>query len=411
MRSELANSRRADHTMPTKPTHSKRRTKRLKRRTPIGAPPGTMIADPAAPRPKIRVIAYGPDAYTDEHPRTLDHLKELLAAPNRPPVVWIDVVGLGDAATISGIGSLLGLHKLALEDVINVHQRSKLDLFPGSLFFVARMAEPPPADSPRDPLTTDQLSLFLGPDYVVTFQERPGDSFDPVRSRLREDVGRTRAMGPDYLAYALIDAAIDAYFPFLEGLGERLEAVEDRIVLGGNGDISSAEVHRIKRDLLTVRRAMWPLRDALGSMYRDTTPLIKPETRLFLRDCYDHTVQIIDLVETYREIGSDLMDVYLTQVNTRINEVMKMLAIIATLFIPLNFVAALYGMNFDPDASPWNMPELRSRYGYPAVLALMASIAAAMFVMFWRRGWIGRRKPPTPAPADPSRARVSGEQP
>ncbi len=391
--------------MAARPPHSKRRLKRLKRRTPIGAAPGTLIADPSAPKPVIRLIAFGPDVVEEHRIGNLPQLQEELRAPGRPPVVWIDIVGLGDAAVISGIGELMGLHKLALEDVINVHQRPKLDLFEGWLYFVARMAEPP--ESPAEPLTTDQLSIFLGPDFVVTFQERPGDNFDPIRARIRENVGRTRARGPDYLAYALLDAVVDGYFPFLERLGERLEAIEERVITGRR-DHTPAEIHRIKRDLLTVRRAMWPLRDALGSLHRDDTPMVKEETRLFLRDCYDHTVQVIDLVETYREIGSDLMDVHLSQLNYRTNEVMKLLAVIATVFIPLNFIAALYGMNFDPDVSPLNMPELRWRYGYPAALLLMLAVAGSMLVMFRRRGWLGGQSEsvrPPPAHGGPDGAR------
>lgn len=213
-----------------------------------------------------------------------------------------------------------------------------------------------------------------------------------MRRRIRENIGRIRSLGADYLAYSLIDAEVDAYFPALERLGEQLDAVEDRLIAGAKPAMEHGvrEVHQVRRDLLTIRRAAWPLRDALAVLYRDPTPLISDETRLYLRDCYDHTVQIIDLVETYREIGSDLVELHLTQVNNRINEVTKVLAVIATVFIPLNFVAALYGMNFDPSSSPYNMPELRWRYGYPAVLLLMAAVAAVTLSAFRRRGWIGR---------------------
>lgn len=373
-----------------------------------------MIADPASPKPSIRAMAYGPETLIERENLRPEQVREILDSPQRPPVVWIDVVGLGDAETIAALGQVLQLHRLALEDVINVHQRPKVDTFPEALFVVVRMAEPygPPAHaaSPSgesgetSTLGTDQLSLFLGKGFVLTFQERPGDCFDPLRRRLRENAGRTRSLGADALAYGLIDAAVDAYFPLIEELGERLGTVEDRIMTGPGGGSPVREVHRIRRDLLTIRRAAWPLRDALAVLYRDRSPLITDETRLFLRDCYDHTVQIIDLVETYREIGSDLVELHLTQVNNRINEVTKILAVVATVFIPLNFVAALYGMNFDPSASPYNMPELRWRLGYPAVLLLMALIAAGMVSLFVRRGWIRRPwKTGEPGEAEPRR--------
>src|SRR5688572_5892069 len=397
----------------------RQRKRKTHRRAPVGAAPGTMIVDPASPRPSIRVMAYGPEALLEREGLRPEQVREILESPSRPPVVWIDVVGLGDAETITSLGQMLNLHRLALEDVINVHQRPKVDAFVDALFVVVRMAEPAtphPSTSPPSPSTssqapaagpgaapakpaetlpgalgTDQLSLFLGKGFVLTFQERPGDCFDPVRRRIRENIGRIRSVGADYLTYSLIDAAVDAYFPIIEELGDRLDAVEERI-LSGSGASSVGQVHRIRRDLLTIRRAAWPLRDALAVLYRDRSPLISDETRLFLRDCYDHAVQIIDLFETYREIGSDLAELHLTQVNNRINEVTKILAVVATIFIPLNFVAALYGMNFDPDASPYNMPELRWRYGYPAVLLLMALIAGTMVSIFVRRGWITRRR-------------------
>jgi magnesium transporter len=230
----------------------------------------------------------------------------------------------------------------------------------------------------------------LGPNFVVTFQEKPGDCFGNVRQRLRAGKGLLRKSGPDYLAYALLDAVVDGYFPVLEVYGERLEHLEDQIVADMPADCL-LRIHDLRRDLLTLRRAVWPLREAINTLLRDAETIQK-ETRLYLNDCYDHTVQIMDLVETYREIASGLMEVYLSSMGNRLNEVMKMLTIIATIFIPLTFIAGIYGMNFDTEASPWNMPELEWAYGYPACLLFMATIAGILLAYFRRRGWIGSRR-------------------
>jgi magnesium transporter len=229
--------------------------------------------------------------------------------------------------------------------------------------------------------------MFIGDNYVLTFQERPGDCFDPVRDRLRKNKGRIRQLGSDYLGYALVDAAIDSYFPILETLGEEIEALEDEVVAAPK-PILVDQLHRIRRELLVLRRAVWPTREMLNTLIRDKLPQIKDTTQPYLRDCYDHTIQLMDIVETYREICSSLLDVYLSSLSTRLNEVMKILTIIATIFIPLGFVASLYGMNFDR-ASPFNMPELGWRYGYPFALAVMVAIVASLLWFFRRRGWIG----------------------
>jgi magnesium transporter len=209
-----------------------------------------------------------------------------------------------------------------------------------------------------------------------------------VRERIRKGVGRMRGAGPDYLAYALLDAIIDGYFPVLEHYGEYLEDLEDVLVHDPDEELV-ADIHNVKRDLLTLRRAIWPLRDALGALLREPVPLISHETHPYLRDCYDHTVQIIDLVETYRELGSGLMDMYLSSVSNRMNEIMKVLTIISTIFIPLSFIAGVYGMNFNPERSPLNMPELNWYWGYPFCLAIMGVVAAVLVGFFWRKGWLG----------------------
>ena len=229
--------------------------------------------------------------------------------------------------------------------------------------------------------------MFLGAQFLLTFQERPGDCFEPIRARLRSGRAKIRDRQADYLAYALLDAVIDGYFPVLEAMGERLEVLEDRVI-ARPADIEAAEIHEIKRDLLLLRRTVWPQREMVNALTRETSPYVTDQTRLYLRDCYDHTIQLMDIVETYREIATGLIDVYLSSVSTRLNEIMKVLTIIATIFIPLGFITGIYGMNFDRGASPWNMPELGWYWGYPVVVGLMAGLALGMLYYFYRIGWI-----------------------
>jgi magnesium transporter len=291
------------------------------------------------------------------------------------------VTGLADVSIIEAIGDAFDLHDLTLEDVINVYQRPKFEAYEDHAFIVMRMPTP---DN-----RTEQVSLFLGKGYVLTFQERPGDCFDPVRERIRRAAGRIRGQGAGYLAYALIDAVIDGYFPMIEAIGEDVEELEDDVI-GRPAPEQVDRLHHIKRELLMVRRAIWPTRDMVNALIRDGSRHVDESTRIYLRDCYDHTIQLMDIIETYREITSGLLDVYLSSLSTRMNEVMKLLTIIATIFIPLGFVAGLYGMNFDR-GSPWNMPELGWRYGYFFALGVMAAIALGLLFWFWRRGWIGTR--------------------
>ncbi|MBN2582898.1 MAG: magnesium/cobalt transporter CorA [Planctomycetes bacterium] len=354
-------------------------------RAPVGAVPGTFRIDPNAPRPVIDVMAYGPDDFVAEEIRDLTHLEELLAAW---PVVWVNVCGLGDEKVLNRLKDLFGLHPLALADVVNVSQRSKVEPYGDLLFVVTRMAT-----VQEHKLDTEQMSIFLGRRFVLTFQEHVGDCLEPVRDRIRHNAGRIRNLGTDYLAYSLLDAVIDAYYPLLEQYGEWLEDLEDQVI--SHPDVNT--VHRVRgarRDLLTLRRALWPQRDAVNALLRDPLPQVADETRIYLRDCYDHVSQLIDIIETQRELAAGLQDVYLSTVSNRMNEVMKVLTVIATIFIPLTFIVGIYGMNFDPDRSPWNMPELRWAWGYPAVLAVMATVAAGMLVYFRRRGWLGGGRRP-----------------
>jgi magnesium transporter len=359
--------------------HKGRKARTYRRRTPPGAPPGTLIVDSEAPQPVIRVMAYGPQAFTDQEVVDPHGVRDFL---NKWPVTWVNVEGLGNVETLRTLGSIFDLHGLALEDVINVHQRPKVEEYGQHFFIVARMARL------GERLETEQLSLFLGKNFVLTFQEGyPGDCLEPAREHIRKARGRIREAGADYLAYALLDAVVDSYFPILEAYGNRLETLEDELLTRLDHNIV-ARIHAAKRDLLTLRRAIWPQRETFNTLLRDVIPLITNETRLHLRDCYDHTVQLIDLVETYRELASDLTDVYLSSVGNRTNETMRVLTVIATIFIPLTFIAGVYGMNFNPSTSPWNMPELNWYWGYPFALALMIAVIVGQLVFFWRRGWL-----------------------
>lgn len=377
------------------------------RRAPPGAPPGTLIADPNAPAPEIQMISYGPDRGPDGFNRQkVASVDELPAVPAEHGVCWIDIAGLGDHETIRTIGERFNFHPLALEDTLNVRQRPKVEDYDDHLFIVTRMPvnDPagdedfaPPARSGSSggawahhagQLVTEQVAFFVGDGFVITFQERPGDVFEPVRTRIMKASGRIRSRGADYLAYALLDAAIDSFFPLLEAYGERVEDLEQEVVeRPESGHI--AHIHDLKRDLLTARRTIWPQREMLNTLVREESPLITDETRIFLRDCYDHTIQLMDMIETYREVASGLVDVQLSSVSNRMNEVMKVLTMIATVFIPLTFIAGIYGMNFDPGAGPWNMPELGWRYGYPAALVAMIVIGGILLLWFRRKGWLG----------------------
>jgi magnesium transporter len=351
-----------------------------------GAMPGALAVDPEAPHPVVNAIGYGPGGLEEA---TLDNAAELKKWIGRWPALWVNVDGLGDAKTLKKIGSLFGLHPLALEDVVNTHQRAKIEEYDDHLFFVCRMT------LSRRGLSTEQLSLFLGKGFVLTFQETAGDCFGPVRKRLRAGRGRICSSGADYLAYALIDAVVDEYMPLLDAYDERLDHVE-RAILAQPRPGSIGELYEIKRELLTLRRYLWPLRDSLNWLLRDETPLATPETRVYLRDCEDHSIRLLELIDHQRDMAASLLDLHLSLSGARMNEVVQALTMVATVFIPLSFIAGLYGMNFDGSASPLNMPELRWRWGYPFALALMASVAAGMLAFFRRKGWLGSRSMTTP---------------
>jgi len=291
---------------------------------------------------------------------------------------WINVDGVHETDMVQRIGSAFDLHPLAIEDIVHTGQRPKLEDYDSHLFVVLRMLR---WNEDRAEIDDEQVSLVVGDSWVLSFQEREGDVFDPVRERLLSDRGRVRKLGSDYLAYTLIDAVVDHYFTILEILGERIESLgEDMTENPTHGHLES--IRHLKRELLFMRKSIWPLREVLNAIQRDESRLVKDSTRPYLRDVYDHTIHIIDTVETFRDMVSGLMDVYLSSISNRMNEVMKVLTIIATIFIPLSFVAGLYGMNFA------YMPELQWRYGYFAILGVMAVAGIGMLVYFRRRKWL-----------------------
>jgi magnesium transporter len=342
-----------------------------------GSSPGTLVADPSKPQPEVSVIAYD-EEHVEERPKV--NVSQIASFLKKYKVVWVNVEGLGNTDVIKEIGDIFHIHQLVLEDVMTNHQRAKLEQYGENYFLISHMMEL------QDELKTEQVSLFIGRGFVVTFQDGPLDCFDRVRERIRKKAGRMRSAGADYLAYALLDSVIDCYFPVLEKYGERLEFLEDEIIEKCDRSTIS-KVHDVKRDLLIMRRAIWPLREAISNLLRDPSELFSKETLIFMRDCSDHAVQISDFIETFRELGADLMDVYLSNSSNRLGENMKLLTIITTICAPPTVVAAVYGMNFNPDVSKWNMPELNWEYGYPFALCLMIALTIITTGILWSQGW------------------------
>jgi magnesium transporter len=346
-----------------------------------GTAPGTLrpLEKPGAGPVRVTVIDYSPDRCEEKQVASIE---EVFPYRDTPTVTWINVEGLHDVELLQKLGRHFGFHPLALEDVLNCGQRPKIEDYGDYHFMVMKsLSRKKKEEEGTAELGIEQISFFLAGNYVITLQEEPGDSFEAVRERIRHGAtGQMRRMGPDYLLYALVDALIDEFFPVLESYGERVEELEDEVILRPEPAVLN-EIHRIKRELLLLRRTAWPEREVINALQREEAHLIKAETRVFLRDCYDHTIQVIDMIETYRDLASGLLEVYLSSTSNRLNEVMKVLTIISTIFIPLNFIAGVYGMNFH------RMPELSWAFGYPMALGLMAVTAGSLVVYFRRKGW------------------------
>ncbi|AEB09371.1 magnesium/cobalt transporter CorA [Desulfobacca acetoxidans] len=307
--------------------------------------------------------------------------EDFLKYQDRAGIRWLHLEGLEDLTLLQDLGAQLGLHVLALEDVVEGRAPVKVEDYSDYLFIVSRL----PTD--LEEFQDEQISIFLGADFLLSVQESHIDHFAIIRERLRHGQGQIRQHGADYLAYTLLDFAVDSWFPILGNLGERLDQIEDRLLNEPLGQ-PTTELQGLRRQLLRGRRLMWPLRESINYLLHHEGVLISERSRIYLRDCYDHTFQIIDLLENYRDMASGLIEVYLSSLNTRLNEVMKVLTVIATIFIPLNFLASLYGMNFKTNVSSWNMPELSWPFGYPFALGLMLIVALAMVIYFKRKKWI-----------------------
>ena len=343
----------------------------------VGSPPGTLIhvGEKKTEQSSLEMLHFDAETRIEQ---PLAHVGEATSFVKPGATTWINVTGIQDISLIEDIGRQYHIHPLTLEDVLNTTQRPKVESFDDYLFIVIKMLE---YDKEKDVISSEQLSLVLCKTVLITFQEDVGDVFTPVRERIRKGKGRIRTGGCDYLAYALIDAIVDNYFVILEKVGQRLEVVEETIDDDPDDNILE-DIHTIRRELIYLRKQVWPLREIITYLQKDGAPLISEATGPFLRDVYDHTIQVIDSIESFRDILSGLQDLYLSIISNRMNEVMKVLTIIATIFIPITFIAGIYGMNFS------HMPELTWRWGYPAVWLLIIGIAVVMIVFFRRKNWI-----------------------
>ena len=346
-----------------------------------GTVPGTLYIEEDAAPTKIVLIDY-----TEANATRVQVLKPEECTPylDTESVSWVDVCGLGSEDILQRMGKVFDLHPLVQEDVVNVPQRPKVEDYEDILVIIAQMVMPKPN---HEGFWIEQVSFVLGKHYLLTVQEEPlRDCFGPVRDRIRTNKGYVRKSGPDYLAYALLDAIVDGFFPVLEDYGERIEELENEVMLNPTRQ-TLEKIYQLRRGLLALRRSIWPQRDAINTLIRSGSKLISPNVQIYLRDCYDHSVQVMDMVETYRELASGLMDVYMSAVSNKMNEIMKVLTVMSSIFIPLTFIAGIYGMNFNTEKSPLNMPELNWYWGYPLCLAGMAAIALTLCFFFWRRGW------------------------
>ena len=343
-----------------------------------GLPPGSIvfIGEKKTDQVVITLFDYDENQYQE---KTLSNIEESFPLRDKPSVTWINIDGLQDVETIKKIDTHFGIHPLVLEDIVNTQQRPKIEDYGDYIFIVFKMLY---RDTQGKEICYEHISLILGTNYVISFQEAPGaDTFDPIRERIRQNKGRIRKMGADYLAYALMDTVIDNYFLVLENVAEEVDRIEEKLMAAVRFD-TFEKIHFLKRNMLFVRRAIWPLREVIGTLQRTESKIIRPETGLYWRDLYDHTVEVIDLVETFRDMLSGMLEIYLSSVNNRMNEVMKFLTIISTIFIPLTFIAGVYGMNFK------YMPELETRYGYFITLGVMLLMSASMVLYFKRRKWL-----------------------
>ena len=343
----------------------------------VGLPPGTLIHIGEKKSEKVRISLI---EYNETHVREqeLNRPDEFLLLKEEPAVTWINIDGLHRTEIIEKAGELFHLHALTLEDIVNTGQSPKIEDYEDYLFIVLKMLY---YNESQNEIEVEQVSLCLGARFLLTFQEEKGrDVFNPVRERIRSGKGRIRKMGPDYLAYSLIDSIVDSYFLILEKLGEKIETLEETVVNAPSESVLH-DIHELKREMIFLRRSIWPLREVISNLQRGESPLINESMHVYYRDVYDHTVRIIETIEALRDILSGTLDIYLSSISNRINAVMKVLTIIATIFMPLTFIAGVYGMNFE------YMPELKWHWGYPAILLFMLVIGMSMVIYFVKKKW------------------------
>jgi len=351
------------------------RKNRKKRK--VGLPPGSLIhiGERKLENIRVRAFTYNPETFSECEVTDLSKLAEVRRSGC---VCWVNIDGLHDVMALEEIGRVFGLHPLVLEDILNTDQRPKTEEYEDYFFLVLKMIN---YYKDRPEFEEEQMSLVLGHDFVLSFQELEGDVFDPIRDRLRNEKSRIRSQGADYLGYTLLDAIVDSYFVILEDLGDRIEDMEEELVTDPKPE-TLRDLHGLKRRMILLRRSIWPLREVIAGLEKSRLDLIRSETRLFLRDVYDHTIQVIDQVETYRDILSGMLDIYLSSQSMKLNEVMKVLTIISTIFIPLTFLAGVYGMNFH------YMPEIGWHYAYFGLWGVMLAVAVTMLLFFRRKKWI-----------------------
>ena len=342
-----------------------------------GLVPGTLVfvGEKKAEKVKITIIDYDETHFEEKEARTVE---ECFPFKETPTVTWINIAGLHEAEVIEKIGKRFDMHPLLLEDILHTEQRPKMEDFGGYVFIVLKMLQ---FNKERKEIEAEQVSLVLGSNFVISFQEQEGDVFNPVRERIKNAKGRIRKAGADYLTYALLDAIVDNYFIIMENLGENIEELEEELAI----DPSPKTLHTIrilKREMISLRKSIWPLREVISALQRGESPLIQQSTNIYLKDVYDHTIQVIDTVESFRDMVSGMLDIYLSSISNKMNEVMKVLTIFAAIFIPLTFVAGIYGMNFE------FMPELEWRMGYFTALAVMGGIAGGLLIHFKRKKWM-----------------------
>jgi len=342
-----------------------------------GLTPGTLvhIGEKKTDRVRITIIDYDEAQFQEKEAKTIE---EGFPFKKTPTVTWINIDGLHDLEIIDKLGKQFDLHPLVLEDILNTGQRPKYEDFDNHLFIVLKMVM---FDEKKNDISSEQVSILFGENFVISFQEKEGDVFEPIRERLKNAKGRVRKMGADYLAYCLLDAIVDSYYLILEKIGDRIEGMEEELVTNPTPQTLQT-IHNLKRDTIFLRKSVWPLREVVNSLERGESKLIKKTTHIFLRDVYDHTIQAIDTIETFRDMVSGILDIYLSSVSNRMNEIMKVLTIFAAIFIPLTFIAGIYGMNFE------FMPELKWKWGYFSLLGLMAVVGFGLLFYFRRKKWM-----------------------